>query len=218
MRLPSNPYLPSDLPGLVRQLNAVYQNIVRSVHSLYDTVEALVVQTITDGDSTHAPSGDAVFDALDLKYDKTGGIITGVVSHRSLYQLQSGDGAITYGGFGPAGSGTLVMYGNANLMAFRPTSRTAASGFSLSAELLAPEVTNTLDLGSTTLQWKNVRAAGAYFVGSNQVIGPRSTGWSAPTGTATKTTFDTATVTTAQLAERVKALTDALIGHGIIGA
>lgn len=64
MRLPSNPYLPSDLPGLVRQLNAVYQNIVRAVHPLYDTVEALVVQAITNGDTTHAPSADAVFDAL----------------------------------------------------------------------------------------------------------------------------------------------------------
>lgn len=36
------------------------------------------------------------------------------------------------------------------------------------------------------------------------------TGWDAPTGTATRTTFDTTTVTTAQLAERVKALIDDL--------
>ena len=43
-------------------------------------------------------------------------------------------------------------------------------------------------------------------------------GWGAPTGTATKTTFDTATVTTAQLAERVKALLDYLIARGDIGA
>lgn len=45
----------------------------------------------------------------------------------------------------------------------------------------------------------------------------RSTGWGSPTGTATKTTFNTATVTTAQLAERVKALLDYLIARGDIG-
>lgn len=50
-----------------------------------------------------------------------------------------------------------------------------------------------------------------------QVVGARITGWTAATGTATRTTFDTATVTTAQLAERVKALLDDLITHGLIG-
>ncbi len=50
-----------------------------------------------------------------------------------------------------------------------------------------------------------------------QVVNTRQTGWSAPTGTATKTAFDTGTVTTAQLAERVKALIDDLIAHGLIG-
>lgn len=46
----------------------------------------------------------------------------------------------------------------------------------------------------------------------------RRTGWAAATGTATRSAFDTATVTTAQLAERVKALLDDLITHGLIGA
>lgn len=54
----------------------------------------------------------------------------------------------------------------------------------------------------------------------NKVLAARKTGWATATGTATRTTFDTATVTTAQLAERVKALIDdlhATAGHGIIG-
>lgn len=51
-----------------------------------------------------------------------------------------------------------------------------------------------------------------------QVLGSRKTGWTAATGTPTRTTFDTATVTTAQLAERVKALLDDLTSHGLIGA
>lgn len=66
-----------------------------------------------------------------------------------------------------------------------------------------------------------VSAVGAYKVDGVQVVQTRKTGWATATGTATRTTFDTATVTTAQLAERVKALIDdfhATAGHGLIGA
>ena len=55
--------------------------------------------------------------------------------------------------------------------------------------------------------------------GANQVVGPRETNWSAMTGTANKaTTYDTSTVTLAQLAGRVMALQAALTTHGLIGA
>lgn len=50
------------------------------------------------------------------------------------------------------------------------------------------------------------------------VLGARRTGWAVPSGTATRTTFATSTVTLAQLAERVKALIDDLTAHGLIGA
>lgn len=46
----------------------------------------------------------------------------------------------------------------------------------------------------------------------------QSTGWGAPTGTATKTTFNTATVTLPQLAERVKAMIDYALSRGDFGA
>lgn len=55
------------------------------------------------------------------------------------------------------------------------------------------------------------------FVRGKKVLGPRRTGWTAATGTATRTAYDTTTVTAAQLAQRVKALTDDLLAHGIIG-
>jgi hypothetical protein len=52
-----------------------------------------------------------------------------------------------------------------------------------------------------------------------QLVGTtRKTGWTAATGTATRSTFATGSVTTAQLAEHVKALIDDLIAHGLIGA
>jgi hypothetical protein len=50
-----------------------------------------------------------------------------------------------------------------------------------------------------------------------QLLGTRRTGWVAPTGTATRSTFVTSTVTVSQLAERVKALIDDLTTHGLIG-
>lgn len=57
-----------------------------------------------------------------------------------------------------------------------------------------------------------------YSIGGQQVVGARRIGWVPATGTSTRSTFDTATVTTAQLAERVKALLDDLTTHGLIGA
>ena len=66
-----------------------------------------------------------------------------------------------------------------------------------------------------------VNVAGAtpqYQVSGTQVLTTRRPGWSAPTGTATRTTFATGTVTLPQLAERVKALIDDLTTHGLIGA
>lgn len=51
-----------------------------------------------------------------------------------------------------------------------------------------------------------------------QVLTTRRTGWAAATGTPTRTTFVTSSVTLPQLAERVKALIDDLITHGMIGA
>ena len=60
--------------------------------------------------------------------------------------------------------------------------------------------------------------ATSFFVGTNQVVSSRKTGWSAPTGTATRTTFATSTVTLSQLAETVKALIDDLTTHGLIGS
>jgi len=82
---------------------------------------------------------------------------------------------------------------------------------------------NGMIVGGATLVMKGagtINAATAYYANDTKVVGTRKTGWTVATGTATRTTFDTATVTTAQLAERVKALIDdlhATAGHGLIG-
>ena len=58
-------------------------------------------------------------------------------------------------------------------------------------------------------------------IAGTAILGARKTGWTVATGTATRTAFDTSTVTLPQLAERVKAIIDDLhstAGHGLIGA
>lgn len=55
-------------------------------------------------------------------------------------------------------------------------------------------------------------------VGGAQVVGARDTGWAAMTGTGNKgTTYDTGTITLAQLAGRVKSIQAALTTHGLLG-
>ena len=57
------------------------------------------------------------------------------------------------------------------------------------------------------------------LLNETQVVGERQTGWSVMTGTAVKGgSFDTSTVTLGQLATVVKALQDAAVVHGLIGA
>lgn len=57
-------------------------------------------------------------------------------------------------------------------------------------------------------------------ISTTQVVGARNTGWTTFTGTANKNAggLDTGTVTTAQLAQVVKSILDALITHGLLGA
>ena len=77
------------------------------------------------------------------------------------------------------------------------------------ANVLALASGDSLDLLGTT---------GEYRANGVKVTGTRRTGWGAPTGTATRTTFATTSVTLPLLAERVKALIDDLTTHGLIGA
>lgn len=60
--------------------------------------------------------------------------------------------------------------------------------------------------------------AGTISISGSQIAGARRTGWTAPSGTAARGGFDTASVTTEALAQRVKALIDDLAAHGLIGA
>jgi hypothetical protein len=64
----------------------------------------------------------------------------------------------------------------------------------------------------------NVQTGNAYRLNAAQLLTARKTGWAAATGTKSRATFATATVTLPQLAARVGQFIDDCIGHGLIGA
>jgi hypothetical protein len=73
---------------------------------------------------------------------------------------------------------------------------------------------------STTIVSTNFKfdtGGGYYDSSANKLLGTRRTGWSAWTGTATRSSKATSTATTADVAQALKALIDDLSTHGIIG-
>lgn len=99
-------------------------------------------------------------------------------------------------------------------------SKPSQSVFTLNGTLaeFVSQVQATSLVSTTFIQATSYADANEYRVSGTKVLGGRRLGWAAPTGTATRTTFATGTVTLSQLAEHVKALIDDLTGHGLIGA
>lgn len=83
-----------------------------------------------------------------------------------------------------------------------------------------PNATSTYSIRSSTERVGfTVSATPSIYLNSTKVIGTQDTGWTAMTGTANKnTSYDTSTVTLAQLAGRVMSLQAALTTHGLLGA
>lgn len=98
-----------------------------------------------------------------------------------------------------------------------PEPTTAGSGTTFRQAMLKVSMTATpadLDLSNAG----NATKVTTIKVGSNQVVAGRQTGWTAPTGTLSRGTFDQSTVTLPQLAQRVAALITDLTTHGLVGA
>ena len=116
--------------------------------------------------------------------------------------------SIASSGGGPAPLGSLVFYQSG------PRLILTSSG-----NMLINSVTD--DASGAKLQVNgavNLTSGNSYKINNVQLVNARKTGWTAATGTASRATFATNTVTTEQLAQRVKALLDDLISHGLIGA
>lgn len=67
--------------------------------------------------------------------------------------------------------------------------------------------------GSVTLP-----ASQVLVIGSSQVVGPRQTGWTAPTGTPRLVGFDTEATNITEVARSLKSVIDLLVSHGLAGA
>lgn len=144
---------------------------------------------VTLGDTTG--DGHTVNGGLTLKGDASSrALIFDLGATIRLVDLSTGGATYFDLATGGAGHGSMIWR--------------SSSGFAQILELTA----TTLNMGSGMA----LRANGV------QVVTSRQTGWGAPTGTPTRTTFATGSVTLPQLAERVKALIDDLTAHGLIGA
>lgn len=83
---------------------------------------------------------------------------------------------------------------------------------------LKPKGSENIYLGAMGMV--KIDPSGWLYIDNDRVVKSRRTGWTAATGTATRTAFATSTVTLEELAQRVKALIDDLhsnAGHGLIG-
>lgn len=122
--------------------------------------------------------------------------------HSSGNAIDYDSAILATGGTGVAGNGALSFFGGA--FAFN--------------NIVRPNADGTIDLGASSLQWKSGYFGTSLLIGGTKVIGARNTGWLAMTGTADESTaLATSTATLEQLAQRVKALQDALATHGLIG-
>ena len=115
-------------------------------------------------------------------------------------QFEAVDGGFTFQGGTDGGSGEIFFNAplNTGLTGCNPIRFGTDTG-------------DVFVVGETTFGTQEIGLFGAMPVA-------QSTGWGSPTGTATKTTFATGTVTTSQLAERVKAIIDYLKLRGDFGS
>ena len=140
--------------------------------------------------------------ALAAKADLGGAAFSGPISAAEL--SLGNDLAIGHGGTGASSAAAARTNLGLGSMATQASNAVAITGGTASG-LTSLSVLGNADVG------------GVYRVDGVKVVGNRVTGWSAASGTASRASFDTATVTTAQLAQRLKALLDDLISHGLVG-
>ena len=116
------------------------------------------------------------------------------------------------------GAGVITIDADSSYTATIEATGKVVMGFGIDARVAYWGSTNGIKSNAGfTFDEANLSIPTAYKVGANQVVGGRRTGWAAASGTATRSTFATSTVTLAVLAEHVKALIDDLISHGLIG-
>ena len=138
-------------------------------------------------------------------------ITTGTLSAN---YLSSGTANVGVGGLTVNGTGGITCNNVISGLQIKASDDVSSGGYYLGAQQVIGQDSTYTILGKFTY----VTCTSGYMVNFVDVVGARKTGWTAPTGTATRTGFATSTVTTEVLAQHVKALVDDLTTHGLIGS
>lgn len=176
-------------------------------------------------------NGASTFIEGNILNGTTTNFVNNGTASRNLYLGQNRSVATNYFAGSDGGSDSVVFGGTGTLLNQQgPTIR--GYGFNTLSGLNQDLVIRTRGGGTNSILFQDsggssvasvadngtINTTAAYQVDGTQVVSNRATGYGAPTGTATRTTFATGSVTLPQLAERVKALIDDLTTHGLIGS
>lgn len=187
----------------------------------------LLTQMYTQLESLSLTDTNITLDAKRIRIDGRLMVGSGLATPTNVGDAAIAGGLNIGGGTG-AGVGEIRMAEAGTAKTFVAIDDTAANGDIL---LALENSGNDIATGSffirgrkgTTVQFYArgdgaLNTAAHYRVADTQVVSTRKTGWGAATGTAQRGTFATDTVTLINLARAVKALTDDLISHGLIGS
>lgn len=203
----------------VRKSRGSYASFTASISGTVMTVTSVSSGTIEVG---HAISGSGVTAGTTITSLGTG---TGGAGTYNVSASQTvGSTTITAGGVKNGDTlGTFLFAGqnfsgNSANSAYMTAVALTADASSVTSYLQLNANGGNLTFGNGGANILDIAAVGEYRMNGTKVVGTRQTGWAAATGTATRTAFATGSVSTQDLAERVKALIDDLISHGLIGA
>lgn len=128
------------------------------------------------------------------------------------------DGAIRLPNTTTAAAGGIYFGGDAVIYRLGASALqiSAGSGIYLDGDVNLVNGRNVVASASTGSKLGTAATQKLGFWGATPIVRPA--GWSAASGTASRTSFATSTVNVSQLAERVKALIDDLMSAGLIGA
>lgn len=110
------------------------------------------------------------------------------------------------------GSGTVASV--IDVSSYTVTGNYFLSGdYVWNTSLLRPIANNSKDLGAASFTWRAVYAGTGFYVGANQILGPRKTGWGTCTGTVSTAAYATyagQTISATPTQAEVQALDDAV--------